>query len=246
MDFTGQRVVITGGSSGIGLATAKAVADLGGEVCIVGRDQGRLKQATALLGGNVEAFCADVTDEAALSGLFSRIGAFNHLVTAAGPMPTDGPFLSVRTQDARALFEGKFWGQFFTVKHAAPKIVPGGSVTMFGGSVSRKAAPGSPVFAAIDGAIESLGRIIAIELAPVRVNVIAPGIIDTPMLNGMSPEMRTAVLNRSAQGTMVKRYGKAEDVAKAVLFLMDNTFVSGTVLDTDGGKLGSFWHKPES
>ncbi|MGE0383381.1 MAG: SDR family oxidoreductase [Gammaproteobacteria bacterium] len=235
MDFKGQHLVVTGGSSGIGLATAQRFGAAGGRVTIVGRDTQRLAQAAESIGAGVRTLSADVTDESILRGLFKSIGAFNHLVTAAGPAPNDGPFEAIDFRNARALFEGKFWSQLMCARYALGQMSQPGSITFIGGSLSRKAMPGAPIFGAIDGALETVARILAIECAPIRVNAIAPGIIDTPMLGHYGPQVRARVLERAAGETLVQRYGMPGDVAKAIVHVIDNTFVNGTVMDVDGG-----------
>jgi NAD(P)-dependent dehydrogenase (short-subunit alcohol dehydrogenase family) len=239
MRFAGQFAVITGGSSGIGFAIARCFAAEGGRVLLVARNLARLTPAARIIaeaGGAVAVAVADVTSETDLAALFSGCGPFDHLVTAAGPMPKDAPTVEVSIADARALFEGKYWGQFLTARQAAPQIRPGGSITMFSGTLSRKPAGGVPIFASIDGAIESLGRVMAIDLSPTRVNVIAPGIIDTPMLESHGPAVRADIVKAYGARVLVGRAGTPEDVAAAALMVMANEFMTGAVLDIDGGK----------
>ena len=234
--FSGQHAVVTGGSSGIGLATARRVIAAGGTATLIGRDERRLAQACATLGGAARPMVGDVTRESDLEGIFAALAPVDHLVTAAGPMPCDAPILQVDIADARALFEGKYWGQLLTIRHAAPTIRAGGSITLLSGTLARKPAGGVPIFASIDGAIESLMRVLAIDLAPIRVNVVAPGIIDTPMLRGGGEQQAQAMLAAYADRVLVGRAGNADEVAGAIAFAMDNGFVTGSVIDIDGGK----------
>ena len=180
--FQHQHAVITGGSSGIGLAVAHRFIAHGGSVTVVGRDESRLASARRALGEGAQTIVGDMTNTSDLERIFAALPTFDHLVTAAGPMPRDAHILKVDIAEARALFEGKYWGQLLSIRHAAPHIRAGGSVTLLSGTLARKPAGGVPIFASIDGAIESLMRVLAIDLAPIRVNVVAPGIIDTPML----------------------------------------------------------------
>ncbi|GAC1576130.1 MAG: SDR family oxidoreductase [Sphingomicrobium sp.] len=236
MELAGQHALVTGGSSGIGLAVAHAFASAGGSVTLVGRDLTRLEAAVAAIGSAGRAISGDITREDHLERIATDAGAIDHLVTAAGPMPTDGSLLDVTIPEARALFEGKFWGQLLTVRALVPRIRPRGSITMFSGTLARKPAGGVPIFASIDGAIESLGRVMAIDLAPIRVNVVAPGIIDTPMLRGHGETAAQAMLAGYGERVLVGRAGQPSEVADAVMFLIGNEFVSGSVLDIDGGK----------
>lgn len=236
MEYAGQHALVTGGSSGIGLAVAHAFARAGGTVTVVGRDPGRLEAAVTAIGSAARAVQGDTIREDDLERIAAEAGAIDHLVTAAGPMPADGPVLDVPIPQARALFEGKFWGQLLTARALAPRIRPGGSITMFSGTLARKPAGGVPIFASIDGAIESLGRVMAIDLAPIRVNVVAPGIIDTPMLRGQGETAAQAMLSGYGERVLVGRAGQSAEVAQAVMFLIGNGFVTGSVLDIDGGK----------
>lgn len=234
--FSGQHALVTGGSSGIGLEVARGFIAGGGTVTIVGRDEARLTAASAALGSQVQPIAGDVTNESDLARIVDAIPFIDHLVTAAGPMPTDAHILKLDVANARALFEGKFWSQFLTVRHIAPGIRATGSATLLSGTLARKPAGGVPTFAAIDGAIESLMRILAIDLSPVRVNVVAPGIIDTPMLRGHGEDGAQAILAGYGQRALVGRGGRPDEVAGAILFVMENAFVTGSVIDIDGGK----------
>ena len=179
-ELTGAHIVITGGGSGIGLATARRALALDAEqVVVAGRDADRLAAAAAHLGSRSTPLVLDVTDETAVRHALQAVGPFDHLVTAAaGNYRSTFPQLD--TAAARQLFESKFWGQHHCVRHGAPLLRSGGSITLFSGWISRKPAPGTSTLAAVDGAIEALARVLSLELAPLRVNVVSPGAIDTP------------------------------------------------------------------
>jgi NAD(P)-dependent dehydrogenase (short-subunit alcohol dehydrogenase family) len=231
----GRTFVITGGSSGIGLATAREVIALGGRVALVGRSSDRLKRACQELGEAASAIQLDVTDEHAVEEAFGKIGRIDHLVTAAAGS-LRGRQAELDTALARGLFESKFWGQHHCVKYATPRMAHDGSMVLFSGWVSRKPAIEMSTMAAVDGAIEALARTLAIELAPIRVNAVTPGQIDTPLWrNRLSEGEAQAYFERVARSHPVGRAGTAEDVASAILFLMCNGFMSGAVLDVDGG-----------
>jgi len=233
--FGGRTVVITGGASGIGLATARMVVDRGGSVILMGRSREKLKAARAELGAAGSIAELDVTDEDAVRRAFTGIERIDHLITAAAGT-LRGRLVDLDTRRARQLFDAKFWGQHHCVKYAAPRIAAGGSVVLVSGWVSRKPVAEMSTLAAVDGAIEALTRTLALELAPVRVNAITPGQIDTPLWRSRLSEAEArAHFDRVAQGHPVGRAGTAEDVAQAILFLMTNGFMTGAVLDIDGG-----------
>jgi NAD(P)-dependent dehydrogenase (short-subunit alcohol dehydrogenase family) len=233
--FGSRTVVITGGASGIGLATARMVLDRGGRVILMGRSLERLKAAQAELGAAATIIELDVADEDAVKLAFVGIERIDHLVTAAAGT-LRGRLVDLDTRRARELFDAKFWGQHHCVKYAAPRIAAGGSVVLFSGWVSRKPAVEMSSLAAVDGAVEALTRTLALELAPVRVNAVTPGQINTPLWRSRLSEAEVrAHFDRVAQGHPVGRVGTAEDVAQGILFLMANGFTTGAVLDIDGG-----------
>lgn len=234
MSFKNQTIVIIGGNSGVGLATARAVIAQDGQVIIVGRSTKKLKAAQVSLGKNCRSFAVDVTEDEQIKAFFQQIGAFNHLVTSVG-VAGMGNFRDLETSAARSLFECKFWGQYNAAKHGVSQIKTGGSITLFSGIGSRKPFPGLAPVAAINGAIEALCRTLAVELSPIRVNVIAPGVIDTPAHDTMPGEKKKQFFTNIAGKLPAKRIGTADDVAELVLFLMANGFCTGTVIDIDGG-----------
>jgi NAD(P)-dependent dehydrogenase (short-subunit alcohol dehydrogenase family) len=169
-----------------------------------------------------------------VQSFFADTGAFDHLVVSAAETG-GGAFLTTPTSAARGLFENKFWGQYYAAKYGAPKLNPQGSITLFSGIVAFKSMSGSSVLGAVNAAVANLGQTLALELAPLRVNVVSPGIIDTPSRAGMAEAARSAFYSSTAAKLPVQRIGTAEDVAEAVLYLIHNGFVTGTVLHADGG-----------
>ena len=228
----GAHVVVIGGSSGIGLAVARAAFAAGARVTVGSRRPeriaGELPQAAALT--------VDVTDDASVQAAFDRAGELDHLVcTAASGFPPG--LLRGPAQDVRAMVESKVWGQYRCARAAVPRLRPGGSITFTTGIRSRRPVAGTGAFALANSAVEGMARGLAVEIAPLRVNAIAPGTIETPLFDAMPPDVRARRFEQMAAQTTVGRIGEAAEVAQAVLMLLRNGFITGTVLDIDGGAL---------
>ena len=234
MRFQGQRIMIIGGSSGMGLATAKMAAGEGATVIIASRSEEKLNRARAQIEGNVETLTVNVMDEGSVKAFFEKAGALDHLTTP-GSEAAMGQFLELDTKTARVSFDSKFWGQYYAAKYGAPKIRATGSITFFAGIWSQRPVPGGSVITAINSAIEGLGRALAIELAPIRVNTVSPGIVDTPIYSAMPPDKKEAFFKEVAESIPAKRIGRPEDIAKTVLYLMSNGYSTGNTLYVDGG-----------
>lgn len=235
--FQAQRIVITGGSGGIGVALARDLIARGAaSVVLTGRDPAKLARAAEELGPKVETAAFDVTDESAVAAFFASQPQIDHLVTGAAGTAR-GLVTELEVAKARALFESKYWGQYHCCKYGAPKLSPQGSIVLFSGWISRKPMAGVSTLAAVDAAIEALGRTLALEIAPRRVNTVVPGMIDTPLWAArLSPDEQRAHFSKVGAGLPVGRAGRAEDVAHACRFLMENGFVTGITLDVDGGQ----------
>jgi NAD(P)-dependent dehydrogenase (short-subunit alcohol dehydrogenase family) len=234
MSLEAQSIVIIGGSSGIGLAIAKEAVDAGADVTIAGRSQGKLDQARQAIAGDVATCTVDLSDEDSVKRLFLQIGSFDHLVVTGSSVKT-GPFRELSLADARASMDSKFWGQYLAARYA--QIRPKGSITLLSGILSRRPSAELSSLAAINAAVEALGRALAVELVPIRVNVVSPGLIDTPAYGGMPDEARKGMFAAVAKRSLVGRVGKPEDVASLAMELMCNGFMTGVVVDVDGGGL---------
>lgn len=233
-----QRVLVIGGGSGIGLAIARQSLARGYEVAIAGRTAERLRQMAEALGNGTRAVVVDARDEAALRDALQRHGPVDHLVTTVGPGSTRqryATFLDQPTDDARALFENKFWAQYVCAKQGAAFVRQGGSITLFGGGAARKPVRGMAALAAVQAATEGLVRGMAIDLAPLRVNAVAPGRIASSSFDAMPAAEREAMLKAWADGLPVQRIGQVDDAAEAALYLMGNRYTTGNVLYVDGG-----------
>ncbi|APB68991.1 short chain dehydrogenase [Paenibacillus polymyxa] len=231
-----QKIVIIGGSSGIGLETAKQVISLGAEVVIASRSEDKLHKAKEMLGPRAAIYVLDTSDEQQVKSFFGKVGPYDHLIVSAAET-SGGSFLQLETDQARKLFENKFWGQYYAAKYGASQLSTEGSITLFSGVVAYKPMIGSSALGAVNAAVSNLGQTLALELSPIRVNVVSPGIIDTPSRSKMPENTRNQFYDTVAHKLPVKRVGLAEDVARGVIYLIQNQFVTGTVLHVDGGHI---------
>jgi NAD(P)-dependent dehydrogenase (short-subunit alcohol dehydrogenase family) len=229
----GERVVVVGGSSGIGLETARLALAAGASVTIAGRSEDRLRRAAADLGGAVRSVVADVTDDGSVKALFDGETRVDHVFLPAGELkPGGGDVLGADLSALRSILESRLLGVVHVVRRARPKMA-GGSITLMSGLYANRPAPGAALGAAAVAAIDGMTRALALDLAPIRVNAVAPGLIDTPLWDSFGPQ-REAILAQ-ATALPVGRIGRPDEVAAAVLLLMSNGFVTGTVLAIDGG-----------
>jgi NAD(P)-dependent dehydrogenase (short-subunit alcohol dehydrogenase family) len=232
MTVAGKKVVVIGGSSGIGLATAGLAKRQGADVTIGSRSAAKLAPVAERL--RVTAIPADVTSDQSVIELFRQTGPVDHVVLTAAQLRT-GPFKTVAMDDVRATMEAKFWGAWRVAREA--EIRPGGSLTLVTGFLSVRPRPNSAIISAANGALESLARALALELAPVRVNAVSPGVIDTPIRAAMPEEARREMLAKTAASLPVGRVGMAEDIAQQILSFMTNGFATGSIVYVDGGAL---------
>jgi NAD(P)-dependent dehydrogenase (short-subunit alcohol dehydrogenase family) len=228
-----KTVIILGGSSGIGLATAQAALAEGAKLIITGRSRERLEAARTALQADVRAVALDVADEAGTRELFTGLDRVDHVFITAGTVSFD-PKLAPDTGAMRSALDTRFWGALHAAKYAAPKIAAGGSITFMSGTAAIRPLPGASVATASCAAVESFARALAVDLAPIRVNTIQPGLVDTPFLDVLG-DRRQAMIDEYSRRLPVKRPGRPEEIADAVLFLMRNQFVTGITLTVDGG-----------
>jgi NAD(P)-dependent dehydrogenase (short-subunit alcohol dehydrogenase family) len=230
-----SRVVVAGGTSGIGFAVADAAAQAGAEVIIVSSNPERVTAALARLPQGTHGESLDLTDEAQVSAFFSRVGALDHLVYTAGESLLLKNLADLSMEAAQRAFEVRYWGALKAVKYAAPLIRTGGSITLTSGVASSRPLPAWTIPASILGAIESLTRTLAVELAPLRVNAVAPGVLRTALWDNMSEADREGLYDYIAEKMPVRRVGEAKDVAQTYLYLMQQGFSTGQVIVVDGG-----------
>lgn len=231
----GKRVVILGGTSGIGLATAKAAQREGAIVVVASSRQQRVDRALASLERGAEGDVVDLSDEPQLRAFFERIGAFDHLVYTAGEALQLETLDAVQLDRARGFVNIRFWGAFMAVKYGSPHIRPGGSVTLTTGVAGPRPRKGWTVAASICGAMDALTRALAVELAPIRVNAVCPGVVRTELWGNMTEADRDALYQNIAQSLPVGRVGEPDDLAHAYLYLMREGYSTGQVIVVDGG-----------
>ena len=232
-----RRVLILGGTSGIGLAVAQAVAAEAAQVVIVSSQPAKVDAAIALLGQNCAGFVADLSSEQAIAALFEKVGPFDHLVFTAGDTVWQRPIANIDMDHAKRFFDVRFWGPFAAAKHGAQLIRPGGSVVLTSSTVPRRPRVGFSIGASISSAVEAFARALAVELAPVRVNVVAPGIVRTPLWNRLPEDQREAFFATRGAALPVGKVGDPAEIAEAYLFLMRSSFTTGQTIVVDGGML---------
>jgi NAD(P)-dependent dehydrogenase (short-subunit alcohol dehydrogenase family) len=232
MSLAGKKVVVVGGSSGIGLSTAELAKRAGAEIIVASRNAERLKVAADKIGAT--AIATDVTSDGSVAALFRATGPVDHVVVTAAQLRS-GPFKTVAVDDVRSTLEGKFWGAWRVAR--AAEIRAGGSLTLVSGFLSVRPRPNSAIVSAANGALESLTRALALELAPLRVNCVSPGIIDTPIRAAMPEAARRDMLGKIAAALPVGRVGVGEDIAQQILTFMTNGFMTGSIVYLDGGAL---------
>jgi NAD(P)-dependent dehydrogenase (short-subunit alcohol dehydrogenase family) len=229
--LNGKTVVVIGGSSGIGAAVAEQARSRGAQVVLAGR---RLSSA---LHNGLRSEPVDVTDNASLQRLFESVGRFDHLVYTAGPAVQAKNLQDTDLQQAQDNFNVKLWGALRAIQLALPLLDEHGSIVLTSGQLGRKLVPGQFIKIGINAATEALGKQLAKELAPRRVNVVSPGVIDTPAYAGLSEDQREAMYAKVGQALPVGRVGQAYEVAAGYVLAMENAFMTGSVIDIDGGGL---------
>jgi len=228
MDLAGKKALVFGGTSGIGLTTVKLLQAQGANVVAISRNPDKAGDI------GVELAACDVRDEAAMATLFAAHAPIDVLISAAtGGERAAGPFLQMDLAGYRASFD-KLWGYTNVVRLGAEHMSDTGNIVLVSGSPARRAKPGQAAIASVGGAVEQFVRAVTAELAPRRINVVSPGVIDTPMF-GNDAEARTKMLGGATAKNLIPRPGTPEEVAKGIMFVVENDFVTGTTVDVDGG-----------
>jgi NAD(P)-dependent dehydrogenase (short-subunit alcohol dehydrogenase family) len=235
MTLNGKRVVILGGTAGIGFATARAAAGEGAQVVVASSSKTRVDQALAGLPAGTEGYRVDLTSADAIRSFFAERGEFDHLVYTAGDALTLGELGDLDLDAARRAFDVRLWGALAAARYARAGLRPGGSITLTTGAAGRRPAPGWAVVASGCGAVESLTRALAVELAPIRVNAVLPGMVRTDLWTPIAGPNAAPLYEETGRGLPVGRVGEPDDIAAAYLYLMREGFSTGAVVQVDGG-----------
>ena len=235
VSLQGQKVVIVGGTSGMGLGAARAALDAGANVLVASR---RPEQARTLDKETYrfEHAVVDITDEASIRRLFESVGELDHLLVTATPPAKDGPFLEQDLSAATAIMNGKFFGSWACARHAAQNMRAGGSITFLTGCAAIRPRAGMVMLTATFAALETLSQALALEIGPLRVNTLRAGVVDSDMWNFLDDAAREKLRQKVRETFPARRIGTIEDVGHAAVFLMTNPYVTGAVLEISGGE----------
>src|ERR1700733_12499376 len=230
-----KRVIILGGSSGIGLAVAEQASSEGAKVVVVSSNPERVQKAVQSVGGEVDGQTVDLSEEEAVAALFTKLGPFDHLIFTAGDSLRLHELAATDLKQARRAFELRYWSALAAVKYGSPHIRKGGSIVLTTGIAGRRPHKGWAVAASVCGTIEALTRALAIELAPIRVNAVCPGLVRTNLWQSMHTEAREHLYESVGKDLLVGRVGEASEIARAYVFLMQEGYSTGQIVVIDGG-----------
>ncbi|SDM52448.1 NAD(P)-dependent dehydrogenase, short-chain alcohol dehydrogenase family [Catalinimonas alkaloidigena] len=234
----GKRVIVVGGSSGLGLATAKLAAAEGAALVLISSNQERIDKALQELpSGSHEGHAVDMSQESSIKAFFEHVGAFDHLIYTAGENLSLINLEDIDVSEAKDFFTIRYWGALAAAKYGVPHMNKGGSIGLISGTASQRPGSGWALASSICGAMEGLCRALAVELSPIRVNIVSPGVIKTNLWSSMSEEDRENLYKTTSEANLAKRVGEAEDVAKTFLFLMQQPYATGQNFTIDGGSV---------
>jgi NAD(P)-dependent dehydrogenase (short-subunit alcohol dehydrogenase family) len=235
--LSNKRVALLGGSSGIGLAVAQQVVAQGAQAIIASSSAERVKRAVATLDGKAEGHTLDLSNERNIQSFFQRLGDFDHLVFTAGDSLQLNELVATELNKARHAFELRYWAVLAAVKYASAHIREGGSIVLTTGIAGERPRRGWTLAASVCGAIVSLTRALAVELAPIRVNAVSPGVVRTNLWRNMQEQERDGMYESVGETLLVGRVGEACEIARAYLCLMQEGYGTGQTVVVDGGAL---------
>ena len=230
-ELKGARVLVVGGTSGIGLGTAQMASELGADIMVVSRSKDKVSAARARIGHGAKGQTLDTGDEAAIEAFFAREAPFDHVVVSASQTKV-AAVKELALADAYANMNSKFWGAYRIAR--ASRIADKGSLTLVSGYLSIRPRKGGAIQGAINAAVEGLTRGLALELAPVRVNCVSPGLVDTPLLDRFGANKAT-MLEQARKTIPVGMVGQPEHIARQIIAFMTNPFMTGSIVYLDGG-----------
>lgn len=237
LDFSEKTLLVVGGGSGIGRAVAQQAAQAGADVILASRNSEKLNVAASEIGRRARVRPVDMTHEADLRDWAAALPEIDYLVISASSA-THGPFATAQTAPLRAMFDAKFFGPYVTAREVLPKMREGGSILFFSGVLSRRPSMNCAGLGAVNGAVEALARALALELGPsLRVNCLSPGMVRTEAYAGMEEAAREAMFESTGQSLPIGRVGEADEIAQAALMILSNAFMTGQVVDVDGGHM---------
>lgn len=229
--FEGQRILVIGGSSGIGRATAKMAAEAGASITIAARSPEKLARAAAEIGTGTQVLLVDILDEDSVAALFDRQD-WDHVIVTASAVKI-APVRELPLETAVAAVDSKFWGFYRVARHAS--IRAGGSLGVVAGYLATRPVAGRALMTALNAALEALTRGLALEMKPVRVNAVSPAMVATEMWAGMPKREREALFESTAAAYPAGVIGRPEDIAAQLLLLASSPYAAGTVITLDGG-----------
>ncbi len=239
-NLAGKKLVVIGGSSGIGFGVAAAALERGAQLVIVGRSTAKLRSAEQALSAadrRVRGLPADMTQETEVARLFDELGAFDHLVSTAGVAPPGDPIERTDVEVVRRFVDDKLIGAVLVAKHAVRTLKAGGSMTFTSGiNKDRPPVPGGAVVSAIAGSFSYFARALSLELAPTRVNIVSPGWVDTPMFDELVGDAKVGYFANMAARLPAGKIATPADIALAYIYAMESDFTTGQTIDIDGGQ----------
>jgi NAD(P)-dependent dehydrogenase (short-subunit alcohol dehydrogenase family) len=229
----GKKLLIVGGGSGIGRRLAADASGAGAAVTLAGRHKDVLKAAASEIGGAIDVAQVDLGNEDSIRALTEQVGELDYLVSLASA-PANGPVTELDRDAVNRAFDAKVTGPIMLAKHLAKRFREGGAILLFSGVAATRPAPGLTVMSTANGAVDFLARALAVELAPIRVNALSPGIVDSGQWDRLG-ENRDKFFADTAAANPARRIGQPADVSSAALLALTNPFLTGTTLHVDGG-----------